>query len=331
MRRALVTGAGGFIGRHLVARLLREGVSVRGVLHRPLLPNDWPFDADVVVGDVRDVSAMKTAAMGCDTVFHLAGCSGESSGSVVRPSVLMDVNVEGTRCLAQAAVAAGVRRFVYFSSVKAMGEETRGCDDESAEARPVTDYGRSKLAAENVVFGEKFASVLHVACLRLPLVYGPGSRGSLFRMIAAIDRGWFPPIPEVGNRRSMVHVFDAVSAALLAAVCPRANGGCYIVTDQRDCSTRQLYEACCAALGKSVPTWHVPLRMFRGFAVTGDAMGRLLGRRLTFDSETLRKLLGSASYSSRRISRDLGYAPSTSIYESIPSLISWYREAQGWG
>lgn len=209
-----------------------------------------------------------------------------------------------------------------------MGEESDECLDETLEPRPKTPYGRSKLAAEQIVLDYGKHAGLHVACLRLPLVYGPGNKGNLSRMISAIDRGRFPPLPDVGNRRSMVHVSNVVDAAILAATHPAANGQCYIVTDSRPYSTRELYEMICRGLGKSIPRWHVPIGALKGLARVGDIVGRLRARRFVFDSDALQKLTGNAWYSSEKITRELGFRPRVTFEEALPEVISGYRSAR---
>lgn len=325
---ALVTGAGGFIGRHLVERLLRDGRTVRALVREAGRPGDWPAKVEVVAGDVRDPQAMKAAAAGCETVFHLAGKAHALTEVQGDEAAYRDVNAEGTRHVLEGAVAGGARRFVLFSSVKAMGEGGERCLDETFDGPPETPYGRSKLEAERLVGEIGKRAGLHVACLRFPLVYGPGNKGNLYKMIVAVDRGMFPPLPELGNRRSMVHVVDVVRAALLAADRAAANGRCYIVTDGHAYSTRQLYELICRALGKRVPGWHVPLWTLQAMGRAGDAIGRVRGKRFVFDSDALEKLTGSAWYSSEKIARELGYHPSVSFENALPDLIAWYRRGQ---
>jgi len=321
----LVTGASGFIGRHLVQRLLQAGCAVRGVVRQPQLKRDLPDDVDVFVGEVQNPSAMKESVAGCDVVFHLAGKAHAVTEGKEAEKACVSVNVEGTRNVLQAAAAGDVGRIVFFSSVKAMGEESTLCLDESAIPNPTTAYGRSKLAAERLVLDHGQQTGQHVVCLRLPLVYGPGNKGNLLYMISAIDRGFFPPFPAIQNRRSMVHVSNVVEAALLAATSPAANGKCYIVTDARAYSTRKLYEMICRELGKQVPQWHTPLVMLKVLGRVGDMIGYVRGERFLFDSDALEKLIGSAWYSSESISRDLGYRPTRSFEDAIPELIAAYR------
>jgi len=325
--RVLVTGASGFIGRHLADRLSSEGHNVRALLHACPPLAGFPANVEIIAGDVCDPSSMKAAAVGVDTVFHLAAKVHDHEGGDDHDAEYRAVNVEGTRNVLDAAVAGGAKRFVFFSSVKAMGEEATGCRDESWDAAPLTAYGKSKLAAENVVFEYGQRNNLDVTCLRLPLVYGRGVKGNLLRMIKAIDRGLFPPLPRFSNHRSMVHVEDVVQAALLASETPAARGRCYLVTDGRAYSTHELYVLIRQALGRGIPAWHIPLWALKAAGVAGDAIGSVVGKRCMFDSDALDKLIGSAWYSSERISREMGYRPTRNFGDTLPEMIAWNRTA----
>jgi len=165
---------------------------------------------------------------------------------------------------------------------------------------------------------------LQSVSLRLPLVYGPENKGNIQRMIWAIDHYLFPPFPSLSNRRSLVHVANVVQAALLAA--QRApQSPCYIVTDRLPYSTRQLYELICWALGRRIPRWQMPLDAWAILGRLGDRVGRIMKRRFPIDSASLNKLVGSAWYSSQRISRELGYAPAIDFEGALPELVAQYR------
>jgi nucleoside-diphosphate-sugar epimerase len=120
-----------------------------------------------------------------------------------------------------------------------------------------------------------------------------------------------------------------VDAALLVANHPVANGQCYIVTDGRLYSTRELYELMSRGLGKRIPRWSVPLGVLKAAARVGDVMGRVRGKRAVFDSDALEKLTGDAWYSSEKIAKELGYRPRATFEDALPEMIAWYRSTSG--
>ena len=303
---------------------MKAGCQVR-VLDRAAAPHrEWPAAAQVIEGDIRDAGPVKSAAAGVDTVFHLAGRSHALSELQEDEAAYRSINVEGTHNILEGALAGGARCVVFFSSVKVMGEETSGCLDETAQPTPATAYGRSKLEAEELVREYASKTDLRGVCLRLPLVYGPGNKGNIYRMISAIDRHRFPPFPDIPNHRSLVHVANIVDAAMLAATSMMPSQ-CYIVTDARSYSTRELYELICLALGRRIPQWHVPVGVLRLLGNLGDVIGRLHRRRFLIDSQSINKLTGSAWYSCQRITRELGYQPKVTFEAALPELIAQYR------
>jgi len=314
----LVTGATGFIGRRLCKSLQANGEHVRALLRGPC-EGDW---AESVISELGTGIIPVAALKGVQTVFHLAGKAHALTETRQEESEYFRINTDGTRRLLEAAKAAGVRRFVFFSSVKAMGEgtESEAPLDESAACHPETPYGKSKLAAEQLVLEGGY--VPEPVVLRLSMVYGPTHKGNLSRMIEAIRKGRFPPMPEFGNKRSMVHVDDVVEAAWLAAEKPEAVGQVYIVTDGRACSTRQMYEWICEALRKDVPAWRIPVPALKGLAKVGDGIGRVRGRRFIFDSDALEKLAGSAWYSNVKISCELKWHPRQTLADTLPEIVA---------
>lgn len=327
-RDVLVSGATGFIGRNLVDALVRRGARVHALVRdltraRSLLPDRR---IHLIPGDVRDPRSWHDA-IEADTIFHLAGHAHAMSDVGNESSSLHQrTTVEGTRHLLYAAGQAGARRFIFASSVKAMSESTGSvCLDESVPANPGSVYGSAKLTAERLVtaVGEEYG--LHTCSLRLPMVFGPHNKGNLPRMIEAIDRGRFPPLPVLNNKRSMVHVDDVIQGLLLAAERPEARGNVYIITDGRVYSTRQIYTAICAALGRPVPKWVVPVSVLNIAARAGDIVGRVMGRRFMLDSEMLEKLIGSACYSSEKINKELGYVPTRTLVDALPDMVAAYK------
>jgi UDP-glucose 4-epimerase len=308
-----VTGADGFIGTVVCQRLDEAGVRALRLVHRVGGPNtitaDLGRDAIASLNDFRP-----------EVVFHLAGRVHEFDGDADSEADHIRVTVEGTRDLLAASVKAGVQAFVFFSTCAVMPVGLADEVDESVEPRPKTPYARAKLSAEKLVIGMDGTNGLKTVCLRLPMVYGPGHKGQLPRMIDAIERGWFPPIPEFGGRRSLVHVEDVVSAALLVARSPRSAGKVYIVSEPRAYTSRELYVSILQSLGKRTPKWQVPVSALRIGAVAGDIGERITGRRLPFDSDGLSKLSQPARFSGARIERELGFRPTRSFAASVHEL-----------
>jgi nucleoside-diphosphate-sugar epimerase len=219
----------------------------------------------------------------------------------------------------EAAREANVRRFVFVSSVKAMGEGGPEAQNESATTAPVTAYGRTKRAAETLVLEGSFTP--EAVVLRPAMIYGPGAPGNVARMIDAVRNGRFPPVPEVGNKRSLVHVDDAAEAVVLAATVPKAAGRLFLVTDGHPRSTREMFVRISEALGKEVPARAMPLTAFRLLARFGDVLGRLRGKRWSFDTPACEKLFGSAVYDSTAIEQVLGFDPEWTFDSALPDIV----------
>ena len=302
----LVTGGSGFIGQRL--RRAGERVLVRH--------GDMP---DAIRGDLLDPLSLDAACRGVETVFHCAGYAHAFNSS--DPDAHWRINYEGTRNLVKAAGEAGVRRFVFLSSVKAMAEPGNECVDEDWAGEPDSAYGRAKRAAEDAVLeaGTKYG--MHVVNLRLAMVYGFGGRGNLERMGRGIRAGWFPRIPETGNKRSLVHVDDVVEAMRLVAGHPAAAGRTYIVADPRPYSGRELFNAISGVSPRLTFRWGLPAPIWWMGAGFGDLAGKLAGRSMPLNSEVVGRLLGSACYSPARIERELGWRARIGLAEGVREMM----------
>lgn len=293
----LVTGATGFIG----GRLRRDG-------DRTLVRNASRLP-ETIAGDLLDPPSLCIACEGMESVFHCAGYAHAFSSS--HSSMNWSINFVGTRNLVTAAGEAGVKRFVFLSSVKAMSGPGDECVDEDWPGEPTTPYGRAKREAEETVMEAGVKYGMHVTNLRLAMVYGRGGGGNLERMACGIRAGWFPPPPETGNRRSLVHVDDVVAAMRLVAERPEANGRTYIIADPRTYSGREIYDAIRASLRKPTLGWSVPAGLLR-------LAGRLNGRL----DEIVDRLVGSACYSPARIEHELGWRARIGLEEGLREMLT---------
>jgi nucleoside-diphosphate-sugar epimerase len=305
MKTCLVTGATGFVGRRLVSKLaeLKSDVQVIGAGRREC-DGPWNHFSEVDLGQPDAQISLE----GVDTVFHLASKAHAVSERPGDDSDYRAVIVDGTRRLVAAAEVAGVQRFLYVSSVKAMGEgdvaDKSQPIDETMSPEPKTPYGCCKLEAEGIVLE---SSIPHVVVLRPVMVYGFGHKGNLVRMAEAIRKGRFPPISENNNRRSMVHVNDLVEACVQAIISRvNSNRGTYIIANGKALSTRELYDELRNEMGMRPINWSVPRWVLFFGAKIGDLIGKISGRRMPLDSDIIDKLLGSAWYTGRKGEDELG-------------------------
>jgi nucleoside-diphosphate-sugar epimerase len=289
-RHALVTGASGFIGRVLCAYLLQKGVKVTAVSRTPH-PLPW-FSAAQYRSHALDMTKAvlpRDYWSGVDVVFHLAGMAHAGSKSQISDKTYHVINVEVTDSLLQQAVLHDVKRFIYFSSVRAID--------------PIDRYGYSKRLAEETVLSYGQQKMIKVSVLRPTLVYGPGVKGNLLTLQKAIQAGWFPAIPETGNRRSLISVQDLAHAAWMMAESPNTHDKTYIVSDGVAYSTRQIYEVFSHIAGRKPGRWAVPKCAF--WLVT----------KLAFKPQLFDKLFGSDFYPDMALSRDTGWEPQHSLWD----------------
>ncbi len=282
MSNIFITGATGFVGKRLVKAI---DSNIR-VLSREKQP-----DYETVVFDLKSEVIPDNALDGVDTVFHLAGFSHDLRDATKIQNIYQKVNVDATIRLAKLAVKSNVKRFIFVSSVKAGGNPRLGtCTNEKDQKNTEDVYGKTKREAELALLKIGEESGIHVSIIRPSLVYGPNVKGNLKLMLSGVKKGWFPPLPETGNRRSMIHVDDLVQAILLVAEDKRANGEIFIATDGTPHSSREVYNAMCSVLDKSIPKWSVPKFLF-------DAVS-LISPRIKYK---LHKLLGDECYSSAKL------------------------------
>ncbi len=316
MKRVLVTGGSGFLGRVLCARLSALGVSVMA-LHRRRAEGPWH---EQLILDPCHETPPAAALADVDTVFHLAGHAHTAprDGDDNRHQ---QISVEGTRRLL-ASLSPQVARIVYASSVKAMGESTplSGLDEDAA-CHPSTEYGRARRAAEQLLLAAS-AGTPPATVLRLPLLYGPGVRGNLRTLMRAVRARWLPRWTSDGGRRSMLHVDDAARAAIAVAEQPIAAGRIYLLSEGGGYTTAELVDLMYAAIGTTprIPMLQAALPLLKAAARGGDALARIGLPGVPIDSERLAKLDGCARYHAARIRDEIGFTPEHTLAASLPAM-----------
>ena len=318
--RTLVTGAGGFIGVRVCAEIIARGEAVRA-----LVRTNPPGIAgvDLAWGELLHRETVRQAMVGVDTVMHFAARVHQLHDDASDPAAeYRRVNVDGTRILLEEAQRAGVRAFVFASSIKAVtGEHLDGVVDDRTPPRPTDPYGVSKRDAERAV--HEYAAAMRTAVLRLPLTYGPGVKANMLTLLRLVDRGVPLPLAGVQNRRSQVFVGNVASAAITVAHAPLAAGGTFFVTDGPAMSTAQFVRAIARALGRRPRIFTVPRWALRLLALAGDAASFAV--RTPFNSAVLSRLTGSLDVDDSRL-RAIGWTPPYSLEQGLDETVAWYRE-----
>lgn len=312
MTRLLVTGASGFVGRAAVEAVKRHAESVRIALREPMLPREvaatWK-DVDVLGGiDVGPNTEWSTTLERVDTVVHLAGRVHVVHDRAADPLAdFRRVNVEGTLNLARQAALAGVRRFVFVSSIKVNGESTRPGRPYTAEdpPAPVDPYAISKHEAELGLRELAQETGLEVVVIRPPLVYGPGVKANFLAMMRWLNKGIPLPLGAVHNKRSLVAVGNLVDLIVTCLAHPAAANETFLVSDGEDLSTTELLRRMGQALGRPARLVPVPA----GLLESGAA---LVGKRAV-----AQRLLGSLQVDIAKTRRCLDWSPPLTVEEGL--------------
>ncbi|MDA0674973.1 MAG: NAD-dependent epimerase/dehydratase family protein [Proteobacteria bacterium] len=312
MTRVLVTGATGFIGTALVPLLARAGFHVIAALRRPL-PDLRLLAEPHVVGEIGPSTRWSEVLNGVSAVVHVAGpAHGRNEGGVEPSAWQWRGGAIGTRVLAQAAAEAGVRRFVFISSVKAAGERTDGEPwRESDQPAPQDGYGRAKLAGERALMECARNSALEPTILRPPLVHGPGVKANVLALLRCMQAGIPLPLADIHNRRSIISIHSLVDAVMTVLIHPRAAGQTYYVRDG-DLSTFEIAHALARGAGLTPKFYRAPPPFLR-FAA------QMIGR-----GEVAARLLDSLVVNDDKIRLGLGWMPRTDASAALAATGAWF-------
>jgi len=292
----LLTGATGFVGSALITRFLQDNTSVRAAVRREIY--EFPKGVDLVqVGDLTPDIDWRGALTGVDAIVHLAARVHVMHDVAVDPlAEYRRVNVEGTLNLALKAALAGVRRFVFVSSVKVNGESTVLGKPFSPDdpPDPQDPYGISKREAEDGLFALSRETGMEVVIIRPTLVYGPEVKANFYIMMQWLHKGVPLPFGAVQNKRSLVALDNLVSFIVHCLDHPKAVNEIFLISDGEDVSTTELLQKMANAFGKRALLLPVPVALMKFFAYLlgkGDVAQRLFGS-LQVDSSKARDLLG---------------------------------------
>lgn len=321
MKKVLITGSNGFIGQHLAHALSEEKISNDRLAengydivyaHRSLsdkigLGNTRHF----AMGNIDGQTQWQAALAKVDIVIHLAARVHVMQETDADPlTAFRVVNTLGTLNLARQAVAAGVNRFIYLSSIKVNGEQTHETPFYADNPpNPGDPYAHSKLEAEQQLLALGKETGLEVVIIRPPLVYGPGVKGNFSRLIKLVAKSIPLPLARISNSRSLVNIQNLCSLIEQCIVHPKAVGEVFLVSDGRDLSTSELFEQIAVALGKKSRLFYLPQSLIRFFS-------HLLNRDAEYD-----RLFGSLQVDIKKNQLLLGWQPRVSVEQGISQAV----------
>ena len=311
--RLLITGANGFVGRPLCLAAHKAGYLVKAVTRKPHRFDDGI--ENIVISNFDQESQWIKAMHDVDIVVHLAArvhVMKESATDAL--SAYRSVNVEGTLWLARYAVAAGVRRFIYLSSIKVNGESTQKDHPFFADDAPAPEdpYGISKMEAEQALFRFSAQTGMEVSVIRPPLVYGPGVGANFAAMLRWTMYRLPLPLGALTNQRSMVALDNLLDLILICAEHPAAKGQVFLVSDGQDVSVTELLKKVALMLG--VPSYLIPVpdKFLRW-------MASILGKKNMAD-----RLCDSLQVDIGKTREVLGWSPPLTLNQGLKKTTDWF-------
>jgi nucleoside-diphosphate-sugar epimerase len=323
--RVLITGATGFVGSHVAERLASQGTPLRALVRTPAKAEFLrSLDADLVEGALDRPESLARAVDGVDVIVHIAAATHAKSAADFHR-----INEQGTRDLIRAAQRADSRprRFVYLSSLAAAGPSPDGRPiGPRDEPRPLTAYGRSKLAGE--VAALEASAEWQVAILRAPAVYGPRDP-ELFRFFRLAAWGIMPVPAGPARRLQLVNVADLADAIVLAALDSQAVG-LFHIAEPTPYEWTEVTRLMAGALGKRARTFPVPRLVLAAAATLSEGASRLAGRSSVFNREKVLELLAPAWLCETETARAaFGFEAKVALPEGLRQTAQWYRN-NGW-
>lgn len=304
LNRVLLTGATGFIGRKLA-----EQLKSNEEIHLSLLGRK---EASIPAARqyTQPISSSQnylTALSGAETVIHLAAIPDtEASVDEVR-----EINVKVPTTLAQQAKESGVKRFIFLSSVKAMGESTMSNSPYkyNSECSPEDLYGVSKRDAELALKNELEGSETELVIIRPPLVYGPGVKGNFKALMGLAKKNLPLPFASVENKRSLVSLDNLVSLIVTCVKHPEPLNGTFLVSDDHDVSSKELFETLTRAYGKDPKLWPFPVSLMKLSA-------KMLGKKKIAD-----RLFGNLQLDINHTKKALNWEPPVTFNDAIQKCV----------
>jgi nucleoside-diphosphate-sugar epimerase len=323
---ALVTGATGFIGSHLVDLLLKQKYAVR-VLLRKTSDTVWlqRLPIDYVYGDLFDRDALRQAVAGVDYVFHSAGVTKAKTAEEYFRG-----NAEGTRNMLDAVSQynPGLKRFIQISSQTAAGPSPGPSPvTEETPPHPITTYGKSKLKSEEACAEHR--GTIPITIVRPPAVYGPRDK-DIYEFFKTMSKGLQPMVGMKEKFVSLIHVGDLVRGFVLAAESEKASGQTYFISSSQVYGWKEVGEVSRRVIGKSAFRIKIPEAGVFAIAAFSEFFGLFSKRPVLINFEKARDMVQDYwTCDSSKAQRDFGYRQEIPLEEGVRNTVEWYR-GKGW-
>lgn len=315
----VVTGAAGFIGRHLARRLAREGYRVRALDARSPAVAPATDGIEYHQVDIRDHGRVADLVKGADTVHHLAAAHLEVH---LAPAVYEAVNVAAVEHVVQACARAGVRRLVHTSSVGIYGHVRTPPATEDAPKHPNTVYERTKLAGEQAARTAAAALGVGLIVLRPAWVYGPGCPRTA-KLLRTVRKGRFVYVGRGTNLRHPIHIDDMVEAYLLAGAASQSlSGRTYIIAGPCQVTVRELVETCARVLGARPPRLSIPSSLARALGLAAELAYGIAGREPPFSRRSLAFFESDSAFDTSAATRDLSFRATVDLEDGLRRTVA---------
>jgi len=322
MKNILVTGATGFIGSYLLQILSQHKFQITAAVRKNLSHSLSTPIRIVKVGNIDEKTDWQEALQGIDIVIHLAARAHIINETIPNPEAeFIKVNTQGTANLVQQSIQAGVKHFIFISSIGAMTTQSDRILTENSPCHPDSPYGRSKLQAEQALINLTKDSNMTWIILRPTLVYGPGNPGNMERLMKLIKRGLPLPFGAIKNRRSFVFVGNLVAAIITCLDHPNAANKIFLISDNQAVSTPQLIRLIAQQIQQPCRLLPVPTTLLRFLGYLGDRVESITGKNLPFNTYNIDRLLGSLTVDSRYIQKTLNWQPPFTLEQGLAQTI----------